>query len=178
MSRGIRWIFALVMVVGLAATAGAQTTDDVRATVETMLGGFEKPASDGEWQAHGEEAIPHLLSFAGDESLPRSTRARAVAALGNFSTPEVVTYLSGLLAPGGDDVLQRKALRSLARTAGAEQLATIASYLEHESSVLRESAAHALGLVGTAEARSALEARRIVETSTAVQKAIDEELAR
>ncbi|MDP7112914.1 MAG: HEAT repeat domain-containing protein, partial [Myxococcota bacterium] len=68
--------------------------------------------------------------------------------------------------------------RSLARTAGAEQLATIASYLEHESSVLRESAAHALGLVGTAEARSALEARRIVETSTAVQKAIDEELAR
>jgi HEAT repeat protein len=178
MSRGIRWIFALAVVVGLAAPAAAQTTDDMKATVETMLGGFEKPAADDEWQALGAAAVPYLLSFAGDGALPRSTRARAVAALGNFPAPEVVTFLCGLLAPGGDDVLQRKALRALARTAGAEQLALIAGYLAHDSSVLRESAAHALGLVGTAEARSALEGRRAVETSTAVQKAIDEELAR
>jgi len=169
---------ALALAVGLAAPATAQTTDDLRTTVETLLGGFEKPATDAEWQALGEGAVPHLQAIAADGEFPRSTRARAVAALGNFATPEVIGYLAGLLAPGGDEVLQRKALRALARTGGAAQLEPIAGFLAHDSSVLREAAAHALGLIGTPEAKAALEARRAVETSTAVTKAIDEELAR
>ena len=180
MPRIVRWISALTLACAVAMPAMAQSNEssDLRSTVETMLAGFEKTATDAEWQALGPEAVPHLLAIAGDGEGTRSTRARAINALGNFATPDVVTYLSGLLAPGGDATLQRKALRSLARTAGAEQLPLIAGYLEHDDAVLREAAAHALGLIGTEEARQALQARRSVETSTAVRKAIDAELAR
>ncbi len=180
MTRFVRWISALALACALATPALAQTDDggDLRSTVEAMLGGFERPATDDDWQVLGARAVPHLLAIAADESVARSTRARAVAALGNFDSPESITYLAGLLAPGGDAVLQRKALRSLARTGGATHLTLIGGYLESEDTVLRESAAHALGLIATDEARAALEARRAIETSTAVQKAIDEELAR
>lgn len=180
MTRFVRWISAMTIAIAIATPAVAQSTDgaDLRSTVETMLAGFEKTATDAEWQALGPEAVPHLLAIADDGSGTRSTRARAVNALGNFATPEVVSFLAALLAPGGDSALQRKALRSLARTGGADQLSRIAGFLENEDSVLREASAHALGLIGTEEARAALQTRRAVETSTAVQKAIDEELAR
>ncbi len=180
MTRIVRWISALAIACAVATPALAQSNEssDLRSTVETMLAGFEKTATDPEWQALGPEAVPHLLAIARDEAGTRSTRARAINALGNFPSPEVVGYLAGLLAPGGDSTLQRKALRSLARTGGEEQLTLIAGYLEHEDTVLREAAAHALGIVGTDAARQALQTRRAVETSTAVQKAIDEELAR
>ena len=173
-------LIALFMGTALSVSAAAQPAaeGDARASVEAMLGGFESAASDEEWQTLGAVAVPHLLAIAVDESVPRSTRARAVAALGNFPTAESVALLTGLLAPGGDSVLQRKALRALARTAGDAHTPLIAGYLESEDTVLREAAAHALGIVGTGAARNALLARREVETSTAVQKAIDEELAR
>jgi HEAT repeat protein len=122
--------------------------------------------------------VPHLLAIAGDETRRTSERARAISALGNFATDDVKVYLTTVLTEQAHNSLQRNALRSLARTGGAERLALIASFLAHEDSTLREASAHALGLVGTDEAHAALQARRAAETSEAVIAAIDEELAR
>ena len=168
-------VIPLLLVAALALPAVAQTTD-VRKTVETLLGGIEKPAGDDEWVALGDVAVPHLLAIAGDEGTTRSTRARAVAALGNFSGEEVVGFLRQVL-DSGDATLQRKALRSLARAGGAAELERIGAFLDSENTTLREAAAHALGILGTDEARAALTARLAVETSTAVTATIEEELA-
>jgi len=168
----------LVLAALLTAPAAAQTTDeDLHKSVETLLAGFEKPAGDDDWAALGVAAVPHLLAIAQDEVQPRSTRSRAITALGNFDTPEVRAYLVTVLE-SGDSTLQRKALRPLARTAGAEELARIGGFLDSDNSTLREAAAQALGVIGTEEAKSLLSARLEVETSEAVTKTIEEELAR
>ena len=162
----------------LAAPASAQTTDDdLRKSVETLLGGLENPAGDADWAALGEAAAPHLVAIAQDEAQPRSTRSRAITAMGNFDTAEVRGYLVEVLE-SGDATLQRKALRPLARTAAADELARIAGFLDSDNTTLREAAAQALGVVGTEEAKSLLSARLEVETSEAVTKKIEEELAR
>ncbi len=173
-----RMLTLIALCCALLSPAVADASDeDVRQTVEAMLAGFEKPADDAAWVTFGDQAVPHLLAIAGDEGRPRSTRMRAVAAMGNFDRPEVRAHLRDVLT-AGDAPLQRKALRSLAMIAGADELPLLASFLDVDDTTLREAAAHALGTVGTAEARAALEARRARETSTAVLKAIDEELAR
>jgi len=174
----LRASLLLVLTALLAAPVTAQETDeDLRRSVETLLGGFEKPAGDADWAALGEPAVPHLLAIARDEAQPRSTRARAITAMGNFDTPDVRSYLVEIL-DSGDATLQRKALRPLARTAGAEEMSRIAGFLDSDNTTLREAAAHALGLIGTDEARALLTARLAVETSEAVTQAIEEELSR
>lgn len=179
MRRGIAiGTMLALLAIGLPVAAQPAGGDaDLRLTVETMLGGLESTAGNEEWAALGESAVPHLLAIAADEGQRRSTRARAVAALGNFATPEVIAYLDGLLVPGGDEVLQRKALHALARTAGADGLERIQGFLTSDDTTLREAAVHALAVIKTDAARAALTAHRGAESSTAVQKAIDEELA-
>jgi len=172
-------IVTLVLGLLAAAPAAAEPSDgDLRLTVETMLGGLESTSTNEQWAALGDGAVPHLLAILGDEGQKRSTRARAVAALGNFPTPEVVTALNALLEPDGDKVLQRKALHALARTGGVDQLDRIQAFLASDDTTLRQAAVHALAVIKTDAARAALEAHRAVESSTAVTKAIDEELAR
>ena len=176
----MRTMAMLTLALGLllaAPAAAEESSDDLRGTVETMLGGLETTATAEQWAALGEGAAPILLEIAGDESQRKSTRARAVAALGNFAQPEVVAFLEGLLAPGGDKVLQRKALHALAKAGGAAQLERIAGFLGSDDTTLREAAVHALGVLGTPEAKARLEAHRATEGSTAVLKAIDEELS-
>ncbi len=165
------------LVLSLWAPAAAQEPD-LRETVLTMLGGYEAPAAaDADWVALGAGAAPHLLAIAADGAQPTSRRARAIAALGNFPGADVESYLASVLSEPVHNSLQRNALRSLARTAGASRLSLIASFLAHEDSTLREAAVHALGVIGTPEARAAIEARRPVETSSAVTAAMDAELA-
>jgi len=176
MRRLAMWTLALGLLVA-APAAAEEAADDLRLTVETMLGGLETTATAEQWAALGEGAAPILLEIAGDESQRKSTRARAVAALGNFGQPEVVSFLEGLLAPGGDKVLQRKALFALAKAGGADQLERIAGFLGSEDTTLREAAVHALGEIGTPAAKAKLEAHRAGESSTAVLEAIDEELS-
>ena len=174
-----RGILACTLFVGLALPASAQTdTSDLRQTVETMLGGFESPASDDEWAALGTGAVPHLLDVAQDSGQPRSTRTRAVSAMGNFATPEVVAYLEEVLAPKGDAAMQRQALRALARAGGIKKIDVVGGYLQSEDTTLREAAVHALGLMNAEEATTLLESHQGSETSSAVLKAIEEELTR
>jgi HEAT repeat protein len=174
-----RGILACMLMVGMALPATAETKSaELRQTVESMLGGFERPASDDEWAALGADAVPHLLDIAQDAGQPRSTRTRAVSALGNFSTPEVVTYLEEVLAPKGDAAMKRQALRALARTGGVKKIDAIGGYLQSEDSTLREAAVHALGLMNAQEATALMETHQASETSSAVLKAIEEELTR
>ncbi len=171
------FVMTWLMTVLLAATAAAQQTD-LRKTIETMLGGFEETATDAQWQALGEDAVKHLVVIGKDDSRLVSQRARAVSALGNFNTEMSVTYLAIVLEHDEPAALQRNALRALARTGGGAKVTLIGGFLGHEDSALREAAAHALGLIATDEARALMEARRAIETSTAVRRALDEELAR
>ncbi len=174
-----RGILACTLIVGLALPASAQTkSTDLRGTVEAMLGGFEQPASDEEWQAVGADAVPHLLDIAQDSGQPRSTRTRAVSALGNFSTPEVVAYLEEVLAPKGNSAMQRQALRALARTGGVKKIDVVGGFLQSEDTTLREAAVRALGLMNAEAATTLLKSHQASETSTAVLTAIEEELTR
>lgn len=174
-----RGILACMLMVGMALPAAAQTdSTDMRQTVESMLGGFERPASDDEWAALGSDAVPHLLAIAQDSGQARSTRTRAVSALGNFATPEVVTYLVEVLAPKGDAAMKRQALRALARTGGVKKIDVIGGYLQDEDTTLREAAVRALGLMNAQEATTLMESHQGAETSSAVLKAIEEELTR
>ena len=174
-----RGILACTLMVGLALPVTAQAKDDdMRHTVEVMLGGFERPATDDEWMALGDAAVPHLLDIAQDSGQPRSTRTRAVSALGNFGTPDVVTYLETVLEPKGDAAMQRQALRSLARAGGAKKIDLIGGFLTSEDTTLREAAVRALGLMNAEAATTLLRTHQGAETSTAVLEAIEEELTR
>ena len=161
-------LFALAL---LLAAPGAAQAADLRDAVLTQIGGFEDPVDATSLQGLGDEVGPTLMAIAEDRTVPRTTRARALAALGWFPTDQTRALLVAAL-DGTDALLARKAVVGLGRGWGAGALPELSRALGSEDAHLREAAARALGSLEAPEARAALEARLAVEETAHVRETL------
>ena len=149
----------------------------LRAQVLPQLQGIEDAPAAESLRALGPGVDAELMEIFQDSSQPRSTRARALHALGWFPTPESRLILVGAL-DGEDRVLARKAVTALGEGWGADALPELGRALGAADVHTRESAARALGNLNLPEANALLEARLKIEDSSTVQQTITTSLGR
>jgi HEAT repeat protein len=140
------------------AEVAAQTSRD---EVRSMLSGVETAATEREWRALGEGAVPVLVAIFDDGSELQPVRLRSVWAARFFSTAASRSFLQRLAADASQPgLVVRAAVQSLAAAFGRSAVPPIAAQLAHADAAVREACIVALGRIGGSEARAALEARR------------------
>lgn len=166
--------FALVglgLLLSLPAAAG-----DLREPVMTLLSGMEDPPSADSLRALGDGVEAELLEICQDGEVSRSKRGRAVHALGWFPSDATRSYLDQMLG-SGDRLMSRKAAYALATGWGDDAVPLLGRALGSDDVQLRIASAKALGNIGSASAREALQARLADETNATVQSTIQSALA-
>ncbi len=166
-----RWILvAILCLIPFSALCEESPFGGMEQKVLTALSGFEHVAGTDFWASLGTESLPVLKRIVEDAGRTPLHRSRAILALAAFPTDETHAFLSSLLLREDPmkDLIQRHALRALAVGFKERALADIVPFLEHEDFFIRESAAKALGTVGTPQAmdilRKLLDRRRAMKT--------------
>lgn len=141
----------------LGAPALARPKPTPRAAVSAALSRIDRAPTKKELLAASPEAPEVLRALAVDPDVPPWTRGRAIAALGHFPSPDTRNTLRSVLRDHErPDLMRSRALLSMARGFGDPSVPEVAAYLSDRSSVLQDSAADALGRLGTAKAKAAL----------------------
>lgn len=166
-----RALLVLALATSLPALAG-----DLREPVLAALSGIEDVPSADDLRAIGDGVDAELLELAQDQSLSHTKRARAVHALGWFPTDSNQAWLKSTLA-ADDALLARKAAYALANGWGDAAVPLLQPALASTDVQLRLATVRALGNVGTAPARAALDARLQVEANAEVKDTIRQTLA-
>ena len=168
-----RPIVSLLLLLGMSLPA---TAGELREQVLEQLSGMEDPPSVEALSALGEGVSEELLQIAQDNSLSRTRRGRAVHALGYFPSDAGRSLLVTTL-DADDNYMARKAVYALGNGWGEAALVDLSRALAAEDARLREAAARAMGSIGSAPVRQALNERLAVETETTVRDAITAALA-
>ncbi|AKF08335.1 HEAT repeat domain-containing protein [Sandaracinus amylolyticus] len=146
-----------------------------RADVIALLSGFESTPTLDAWRAMGPTTIPLLRATIDDARTPGFVRLRAVHALGAFTTSEVRTTLRRLLRRS-EGLVVREAVLALTTAFGAASEPDVAPLLSHSDTAVREAAIDALGRMGTAGARSRLQAHLAQERDEVLRERVQERL--
>lgn len=165
-----------LLVVGLFPGGASAQQEPSREQVRSLLTGFEHVPTDAEWQRLGDGVLRHLIALYDDPSQPAYVRLRAVGATGAFPVPATRTFLLAVTrAPRQSDLLTREAVRALGRGFGARAQRELAGFLTHDSPLVREVAARALGRAGVGDdaLRDRLATERNDEVRSAIQAALD-----
>lgn len=163
----------LVLLCGLLWAAPAAADDALRARVVDLLSAYETPPSAEDWRALGVGAGAEVFAVAKDPGVASVRRQAAVYALGHFPTADHRAWLGALVADDtADRLLRRQAPAALALGWGESALPELSAALAAPDAQLRAQAARALGRVGTASARAALDGRLIAETDPMVKDAL------
>ncbi len=169
MRRCLLALSALLSVLAVAlphAWADPPTANQVR----QMLSGYETVPGRAAWRALGPETLPVLVSLYQDTSQPAFVRMRAVGATGYFPSTATRTFLLAVThARGQSDLFVREAVIALGRAFGAQAVTDLVPFLSSRAVVVRDAAARALGGIGTATARQALQRRLVVEPDPTVR---------
>ncbi|MFK7992253.1 MAG: HEAT repeat domain-containing protein [Sandaracinaceae bacterium] len=166
--------FSVLVLLLAAAPASAQQAPS-RDQVRALLTGFETVPDDATWQRMGDAALLHLVALYDDGSQPAYVRLRAVGAAGAFPVPASRTFLMAVAqTPRQSDLLVREAVRALGRGFGRRVEGELTSFLTHDSPLVREVAAQALGRshIGGDALRARLESERNAEVRAAIQTAL------
>jgi HEAT repeat protein len=155
-----------------------------RESLVMLLGAYEPLLVRAALDRVGPDVPRLLVDVASHPSERPTVRARAVAALGLYPSPDMRGYLSGLLhepsligTPLGT-LLRAQAIRSLGLAFGDSAVDAIAALRGDPSSDVRQAVALGLGASGSARARLILEAWIALEPSLGVREAIDKGLRR
>lgn len=162
----------------LLAIPSAHADDALRARCLDLLSAYEEPATEADWKRLEAGVEGELLGIAQDAALSHTKRANAIFALGFFPSPSVRTYLAGLVATEPNDgIFRRKAAYALASGYGDAALPELVAALGASDVHLRAATARAIGTIGTAAAKKALEDRLVVEKDRMVREALTGALA-
>ncbi|HEY8426763.1 MAG TPA: HEAT repeat domain-containing protein [Sandaracinaceae bacterium] len=165
--------FVLLLVLAPAIASAQQTQPPTRAEVRAMLSGIEDVPTDADFRRLGDAVLPILIELYADPNEAPFVRLRAVGAAGAFPREATRTFLLAVAnAEGQSDLFVREAVLALARAFGPRAASDLRRFLSHPQPIVRESAARALGRVGTREAADALRARLPVERDAVVREAI------
>lgn len=165
------------LVVGLL-TGEARADDALRSTLIDLLSGYEQAATADELRRLGPGVESELLVIADDPSMSRVRREAATYSLGWFPSETTRVWLQGRLAdPSVDSHIRRSAAWALANGWQDSAVPDLSTAFADPDVQLRNQIARALGKVGTAAARAALEARLPNETDAMVRTTVQTLLA-
>lgn len=155
---------------------------DPRAQVLALLSGYEQ-VNPSEALRRIPQAADLLVAIAQDPAVSGLRRVRAIEALGHVPTAAGLSYLRAVVARtrGRGDGLSIYELSAATRALGgfgAPVTAELLPLLGHESPDVREGAAHALGKIGTPEAKAALRDRIVVEKDSGVRATLAAEASK
>lgn len=148
---------------------------------EALLSGTCAPDDASIWSLIGPSALQKLQAVANDPAVPMERRTRAVAAMAWVPDKAAVSLLRAMVfvpdgGPGEASGLRAEATLALIRRLGPGGVMELQSLLADQDPLVREAAARGLGIVGGADAQSALEARIEQEPSPAVRERIQQSL--
>ena len=148
---------------------------------EALLSGTCEPDDASVWSLIGSSALQKLQAVANDPAAPMEKRTRAVAAMAWVPDQAAVSLLRAMVfipdgGAGEASGLRAEAALALIRRLGPGGVMELQSLLADQDPLVREAAARGLGIVGGADAQSALEARIEQEPSPAVRERIQQSL--
>jgi len=156
----VKALFISGALVALAAPIASAAPSDPRASIETMLAGYEHVPTAADWARLGEpDAVVAVLV-----DLTRTgrtlTAARATSSLAHFPRPEVRSFLAARVAdPTLRATLRGKAAIALARAFGDAVAPTIAPLFASPDPDLREDAIRAFAPFTSIAAEAFLRSR-------------------
>jgi HEAT repeat protein len=174
---------AWLLVVPAAAAPPAATpsgpSEAARERVLRLLARSEALPREADWAPLGPETLGVLLSVIQDPAAPEPQRLHAIAALAVVQPPEEPTRrLEELLgSPQLPPALRAGAVLALQRRSGLAALPQLLPLLEDREVLVRSTTARALGRMGGADARHALEARLALEPHPEVRAALQQGLS-
>lgn len=144
--------------------------------VQAMLGAYEAMPSRDEWVRLGPEVVPIVIAISKDADAPTFRRVRALTVLGHFATADALARLATVASADASPSMQRTAVLALAKAAPDAAMPIIAAALGSPDPFLRQTAAKALGSIGTPEAAAQLRGLLARETDAAVRAQARHEL--
>ena len=148
----------------------------LRADLLEALGGYEDLPTAEQLQALGDGVEAELMAIADDKAVPSSRRSRAISALQYFPSPASRTFLDAHVDAADKGILRRKAVLALGAGFGAAAVPKLQSAFDDTDPLVRVAVAQALGMVGDASAKEALNGRLAKEDQDAVREAISKAL--
>lgn len=178
-----RWILWSAGFVALAALLLAppapasepMTADPLRSQILAMIGGFHHLPDESEWKALPPRAQEILIEIASDPGQPAFKRARAIAALAWFPSPETKTFLTGVIQNRDKfkPMLRRKAVRALLVAYRDEAVPVTTPLLKEDDPLMREAVVEGLGELGTPLALSTLRTHLVLEPESWLRKRME-----
>lgn len=167
--------FLLVTLVSSSAFADPPSIDRVR----TLLSSFEAVAPEAAWRALGPETVQVLRALYEDRDELPFVRMRAVEVAGYYPTEASHTFLREVVrTPDQNDLILRRALRSLTRAFGEQAIDDVRPFLTHRVVIVREAAVRALATVEVPRVRTLLQARLERERDPEVRRRLEVALGR
>lgn len=169
-----RLVLTLALLLPLSAAAAPEA--EVKRVRAHLLRIDRAPSRAELAQASGEaEAI--LQTLAAEAASGGPLRARALAALAHFPSPQTRNTLRAVLRDRrAPELLRSRAMLAMARGFADESISELSAYLSDPTPALQDSAAQALGSIGTpaakASLRRALRRARDPEQSRRLRKAL------
>lgn len=163
------------------AAPKAHADDALRERIVTLLSAYEGVNDPAIWRGLGPESetLAQLVALYNDGDQPGFVRLRAVGAAAHFPSPAARTFFRAVASQAGQgDLFVRQAVASMARAFGDAALEDVEPYLAHRETIVRETAAQALGAMRIARARTLLESRLRIERDQVVRTALSRALRR
>ena len=178
-AAGLIAAWLLVLPASAPAAGPSAPPDPARERVLRLLARSEPLPREADWTPLGPEALGVLLSIVQDAAAPEAQRLRAIAALAVVEPPEEPTRRLEELSRSSQltPPLRAAAVLALPRRAGLAALPLLVPLLEDREVLVRSTTARALGRMGGAEARRALESRLALEPHPEVRAALQQGLS-
>ncbi|WP_434380546.1 HEAT repeat domain-containing protein [Melittangium boletus] len=126
----------------------------------------------------GTEAMKELVVLAQSPDAAEAQRIRAIEVLALVTPPEATEHLAQLLrTPSLPPALRLTAMASLQRRVGVDALPALLPVLDDDNPQVRAPTARAIGRMGGATARGALEQRLAQEEQPEVREALQQALS-
>lgn len=158
----------------LCSTAWSQSGPiDERQRVEILLSAYEGFPKPGDFLKVSSDPGAVMRDIVEDPHTKAHIRLGALSALALFPDEKVWELYMSELQKSGTNPAPRathQVLGGLALGFGPRAVDVLANYLKHDDTQVRMTAAHALGTIGTADARSAILERASLESDPVVAK--------
>ena len=174
-------LLVLAVSAGAVADEPGMLSPEARERLTGLLRAYEHQATAEDFLSLGDKALVRdaLIEIVVDDGQAALLRGRAVVALGFFPDEASRRAIEGVLdRPELSDIILRRALETMAHAFADAGISRLTPYLDDARPDVRETAARALGEIGSPEALRALRRRLDRETTDVVREALETQIRR